>query len=239
MDEDSDPQQVLQARLILAFCYLEAGHVYEAGILAHAIARWTPADFVIESESKNDPKQADEKTKKPADRQLSAGEAILAAENAAAEEAAKGALEATVDPGDPTRPALEAASLALAAFVQAYQAAPEDHRGGDFKQIIEVAEVFESKFPDHEKLDSIRLYAGDLFQTHEDRVGAADWYARVSNASPNFARSRLQAGQILWSSYLEAKQQAADSGPSNEKNRPPEEASTRLSRRRCERWRRR
>ncbi len=108
-------------------------------------------------------------------------------------------------------------SLALAAFVQAYQASPEEHRGGDFRKIIEVAELFESKFPDHEKLDSIRLYAGDLYQTHDDRIGAADWYARVSKASPNFARSRLQAGQILWTSHLEAKQQAADSASSNEK----------------------
>lgn len=217
VDDDSDPQRVLQARLILAFCYLEAGHFYEAGILAHAIARWTPADFVIQSKSKEESKPNDGATKKSAGRPLSAGEAILAAENAAAEEAANDALDATVDPAAPTRPALEALSLALAAFVQAYQATPEEHRSGDFQQIIEVASLFESKFPEHEKLDSIRLYVGDLHQNHGDRIRAADWYARVSRNSSDFARSRLQAGQILWSSYLEARQQAADREPPDEK----------------------
>lgn len=224
VDDDSDPQRVLQARLILAFCYLEAGHAYEAGILAHAIARWTPADFVIQSQSKEGSKPSDGETKKSAGRHLSAGEALLAAENAAAEEAANDALDATVDPAVPTRPAREAASLALAAFVQAYQATPEKHRGGDFQQIIEVASLFESKFPEHEKLDSIRLYAGDLHQNHGDRIRAADWYARVSRKSSDFARSRLQAGQILWSSYLEARQQAAD-------RETPDENIDRLKRR--------
>lgn len=210
VDDDADPQRVLQARLVLAFCYLEAGHTYEAGILAHAIARWTPADLLIEPEAKKEPKADDGKPQKTVERPLSAGEAILAAENAAAAEAAKKALDATIDPAVPTRPALEAASLALAAFVKAYQDAPKEHRGGDFRQIIEVAELFESKFPANEKLDSIRLYAGDLHQNHGDLAGAADWYARVSDTSPNFARSRLQAGQILWSRYLEAVQQRTD-----------------------------
>ena len=207
VDAESDPQRVLQTRLVMAFCYLEAGQVYEAGILAHSLARWTPADLVIEPETKTESKPAKGEPNKPAGQPLSAGEAILAAENASLAAAKKDAATASVDPAAPMRPALEAATLALAAFVQAHDAAPEDDRDAEFKLILELAELFESKFPEHEKGDSIRLYVGQLHQIRDDNVGAAEWYARVSKASPEFARSRLQAGQTLWSSYLAANQQ--------------------------------
>lgn len=210
VDAESDPKRVLQARLVMAFCYLEAGQVYEAGILAHALARWTPADLIIEPEAKKESESEKGKPNKPADQALSAGEAILAAENAAAAAAKKEAATASVDPAAPMQPAVEAATLALAAFLQAHDAAPDDDRDADFNQILEVAELFESKFPDHKKVDSIRLYVGQLHQIRDDKVGAAEWYARVSKASPEFARSRLQAGQTLWSSYLAAIQQAAE-----------------------------
>lgn len=211
VDAESDPKRVLQARLVMAFCYLEAGQVYEAGILAHALARWTPADLIIEPEAKKGSESEKGKPNKPAGQALSAGEAILAAENAAAAAAKKEAATASVDPAAPMQPAVEAATLALAAFLQAHDAAPDDDRDADFNQILEVAELFESKFPDHKKVDSIRLYVGQLHQIRDDKVGAAEWYARVSKASPEFARSRLQAGQTLWSSYLTAVQQAAES----------------------------
>lgn len=211
VDAESDPKRVLQARLVMAFCYLEAGQVYEAGILAHALARWTPADLIIEPDAKDESDAEKGKPNKPAGQALSAGEAILAAENAAAAAAKKEAATASVDPAAPMQPAVEAATLALAAFLQAHDAAPENDRDADFNQILEVAELFESKFPDHKKVDSIRLYVGQLHQIRDDKVGAAEWYARVSKASPEFARSRLQAGQTLWSSYLSAVQQAAES----------------------------
>ena len=210
VDAEYDPQRVLQARLVTAFCYLEAGQVYEAGILAHALARWTPADLIIEPETKDEPKPENGEPAPRTGQALSAGEAILAAENAAAAAAKKDAATASVDPAVPMQPALEAAMLALAAFVQAHDAAPEDNRDAEFKVILEVAELFEAKFPDHEKVDSIRLYVGQLHQIRDDSVGAAEWYARVSKASTEFARSRLQAGQTLWSSYLAASQQAAE-----------------------------
>lgn len=212
VDAESDPQRVLQARLVMAFCYLEAGQVYEAGILAHALARWTPADLVIEPEAKSESESENGEPKQRTNQPQSAGEAILAAENAKAAAARKDAAEkdaatASVDPDAPMRPALEAATLALAAFVQAHDAAAEDDREAEFNVILELAELFESKFPDNEKVDSIRLYVGQLHQIRDDNVGAAEWYARVSKASPEFARSRLQAGQTLWSSYLTANQQ--------------------------------
>lgn len=206
VDDESDPKMVIQARLIMAYCYLEARQLYEAGILAHAIARWTPPDLVIEPESNGGKKDAGQSKPAKPKEALSAGEAILAAENAAAAAAKREAGDANVDPDEPMKPALEATNLAIAAFVQAHDAAPEDDREAEFKQIIELATLFDSNFPDHEKADSVRLYAGQLHQVRDNPAGAADWYARVSKASPEFARSQLMAGQVLWSGYLAALQ---------------------------------
>ena len=203
VDEDSDPKMVLQARLIMAYCYLEAGQLYEAGILAHALVRWTPADLIIEPEKKEEKEPKKTPAKKPTGtKNLSAGEAILAAENAAAAQAKKESVSANVDPGVPMQPALEAATLALAAFVQAHDTAPEDDRDAEFKEIVKLALLFQTNYPKHEKADSIRLFTGQLHQQRNKHVGAAQWYARVSKASPEYARSRLQAGQTLWTNYL-------------------------------------
>jgi len=215
ISRDADPQQVLRARLLLTYCYLQAGQFYEAGILGHAIARWTPDDMVIEPAA---PAGADPGKKKPRPRSgppTTAGEAILAAENNKPDAAVGDETEPAGQ--SPLRPGLEAAGLALAAFVQARETAPADDREAEFQAIVEIATLYETRWPEHEKVDSIRLFTGKLFQASDDQISAAEWYARVSRQSPEFARSRLMAGQACWTAALSAVNQTVPAtGPATD-----------------------
>jgi len=207
INKDADPQQVMRARLLLTYCYLQAGQFYEAGILGHAIARWTPDDMVIGPDAASRTKPEKEKTGPKTDRPTTAGEAILAAENNNPGAAATNVTEPAGDA--PLRPALEAAGLALAAFVQAREIAPADDREAEFRAILEIATLYDTRWPQHEKADSIRLFVGQLFQSRDDQTGAAEWYARVSRDSSDFARSRLMAGQACWTASLSAANRTA------------------------------
>jgi tetratricopeptide (TPR) repeat protein len=206
VDVESDPERVIQMRLLLAYCYLEAGQLYEAGILSHAVARWTPPDMLIEPKAESTSRAGRKpKPTPPAAKPATAGEAILAAENAKARTAT-----ADVDPESPMQPALESAQIALAAFVKALDAAPEDDRTAEIGQIVEIATLFDKNWPDHEKCNSIRVLAGQLLQLRGDRLAAADWYGKVSKGDADFARSRLLAGQACWSAHLEAVRATAE-----------------------------
>lgn len=114
---------------------------------------------------------------------------------------------------DPTT-ALDAAYLAMAAYVQAYNQAPEDQRDFEVNQMVRVCNLITSAWPESDRANDARMTLGRIYDRKKKPVEAAHWYSQVPESAPQFAAAQLAAGQAYWTAYLE-------SAPLPEAEKPP------------------
>jgi hypothetical protein len=113
--------------------------------------------------------------------------------------------------------ALDAAYLAQAAFIQAYNREPEAERAAEVQRIIGVCNFITEHWPDSDKAHEARMNLGALFNGMRQPGEAAKWYLQVPESAPNYLEAQLAAGNAFWSAYLyESIRPEAERKPANE-----------------------
>lgn len=122
------------------------------------------------------------------------------------EAAILGEYVARTAPKDESSLAMDAAYLAMAAFVQAYNDAKGsvDQKSADLSFIIKACEVISSRWPESDRANDARMTAGRMYSLAKQPVDAAAWFSKVPEADSRYADAQLAAGQAYWRGYLSA-----------------------------------
>ena len=100
--------------------------------------------------------------------------------------------------------ALNAAEVALAGCLQAYNAAPESDNSVELQLMDSVSRTIVQRWPDSEVANEARMTLGLLYARRKQPVDSARWYSSVPATSPKFGEAQLAAGQACWAAYLDA-----------------------------------
>lgn len=114
---------------------------------------------------------------------------------------------------DPTT-AQDSAYMAMAAYIQAYNSAPEDQKDVDMQFILRVCEFITTKWPDSDRATEARMNMGRIYSQMDQPAQAATWYSQVSESAAQFSAARIAAGQAFWTAYLNASILPQDKQPS-------------------------
>ncbi len=110
----------------------------------------------------------------------------------------------TVDQDDTTL-GLDAAYLAMVAYIQAFnanKAPPGAERDADIRLIVHAANLIASRWPQSDRANDARMTLGRLYSQTKRPVEAAEWYAKVPESDPKYAEAQLASGQAYWTAYL-------------------------------------
>ncbi len=106
---------------------------------------------------------------------------------------------------DNSQMGLDAAYLALAAFLQAYTDVPRgEPRYFEMQQMTRVCSMITTSWPQSDHANDARMTLGRIYGQREQPVQAAEWYDGVPQTSPRYTEAQLAAGQSYWSAYLTA-----------------------------------
>ena len=108
----------------------------------------------------------------------------------------------------------EAAFIAMSAFNEIYLTAKSDDRTFELQALLDVARLINTNWPEHEKLEDIRLHAAQLSRLHFLAREAGDWYSMIPDSSPRYVESQLNAGRSYWDAHQDL--QDADSPEAEE-----------------------
>lgn len=107
----------------------------------------------------------------------------------------------TADKDDGTT-GLDAAYIAMAAFVQAYNdnKAPNDQKGEDMRLIIKASNLIAERWPSSDKANDAYMMLGRM--NSKNPAEAAGWFTKVPETDPKYPDAQLAAGQAYWTAYL-------------------------------------
>lgn len=108
-----------------------------------------------------------------------------------------GSYVARTDTPDSKR-AKPAAFLSLMSWQAAFQEASADDRIAELDQFAKAATLLSDKWPDDPQLDRIRYVVGQFQQLEGKQAASAEWYARVTEAAPQYADAQIASGQAYW-----------------------------------------
>ena len=109
--------------------------------------------------------------------------------------------------------ALQAAYLAMAAYLQAYKNASEQGNVAELNQLIRVANLVEANWSGNPRANQFRMTLGQLFQQQNRPKQAAQWYSKVPPEFDTYAVAQLSAGQSFWSVYRRSMRLPDDQKP--------------------------
>lgn len=120
----------------------------------------------------------------------------------------------TTDP-DQDSVAMEAAFIAMAAFVQEFNQnrADPENKQEDMRLILKAASVVTERWPDSEKANEARMVLGQMYKASRKYLEAAEWFKKVPESDPKYAEAQMAAGQALWGAYGAAGRLPKDSRP--------------------------
>ncbi len=120
---------------------------------------------------------------------------------------------------DETSVALDAAYMAMAAFVQAYSdnRAEPDKKLDDLRMVIKAANLITNRWPESEKANEARMILGRMYTTAKQPAEAAAWFSKIPESDSKYPESQLAAGQAYWIAYGASARLAPDSRPTAEK----------------------
>ncbi|WP_397569372.1 tol-pal system YbgF family protein [Schlesneria sp. T3-172] len=115
--------------------------------------------------------------------------------------------------------ALDAAYMAMAAFVQAYNdnKAEPDSKQDEMRMIIKAANLIAQRWPESDKANEARLILGRMYSSAKKPVDAAEWFSKVPESDPKYPEAQLAAGQAYWIAYGSASRMAPEERPTPEK----------------------
>jgi len=102
--------------------------------------------------------------------------------------------------------ALDAAYMAMAAYVQAFNdfKAPLDQKAGDMRLIVKAANLIAERWPSSDKANEAYMILGRMIGGQKKPAEAAAWFSKVPEADPKYPEAQLAAGQAYWSAYISA-----------------------------------
>ncbi|MFW6124538.1 MAG: tetratricopeptide repeat protein, partial [Pirellulales bacterium] len=113
--------------------------------------------------------------------------------------------------------ALNAAYIAMVAYVQAYNASPEATRGVDLGFMTELADLITERWPESPEADQARMTLGYIATQRGEPLAAAQWYGAVPEGSDKYVDAQQKAGMALWQGYLDAAKVPPSERPSAER----------------------
>ena len=115
--------------------------------------------------------------------------------------------------------ALDAAYMAMAAYVQAYNdnKVEPDRKQDEMRLIIKAANLIASRWPESDKANEARMILGRMYTTAKKPVEAAEWFTKVPESDGKYPEAQLAAGQAYWIAYGSAARLPQESRPSPEK----------------------
>jgi len=99
--------------------------------------------------------------------------------------------------------ALDAAYLAQAAYIQAYNRESRDKRGPEINWVVGICNYITENWPNSDKAQDARLNLGGLYAELGQPAEAAKWYGSVPEASPQYLDAQLKAGGAWWNVYVQ------------------------------------
>ncbi len=119
-------------------------------------------------------------------------------------------------PKDESSLAIDAAYLAMAAYVQAYNdvKGPADHKAADLGFIVKTCDSLATRWPESDRANDARMMAGRMYSQAKKPVESAAWFSKVPEADTRYAEAQLAAGQAYWRGYLSAARLAPEQRPS-------------------------
>ena len=111
----------------------------------------------------------------------------------------------TVDKND-GNVGLDAAYMAMAAFIQAYNdnKAPLDQKAEDIRMIIRACNMITDRWPASEKANDARMMLGGIYSGAKKPAEAAEWYGKVPESDPRYPDAQAAAGQAYLNAYSSA-----------------------------------
>ena len=115
--------------------------------------------------------------------------------------------------------AMDAAYMAMAAFVQAYNdnKADPDSKQDEMRLIIKSANLIASRWPESDKANEARMILGRMYTSAKKPVEAAAWFTRIPETDGKFPEAQLAAGQAYWVAYGSAARMPQEMRPTPEK----------------------
>ncbi len=115
--------------------------------------------------------------------------------------------------------ALDAAHMAMAAFVQAYNdnKVEPDKKQDEMRLTIKAANLIASRWPESDKANEARMTLGSLYTSAKKPVEAAEWFSKVPENDAKYPEAQLAAGQAYWLAFGSSVGMPQDSRPSPEK----------------------
>jgi len=104
---------------------------------------------------------------------------------------------------DDSTVALDAAYIAMAAFVQAYNEnkAPHDQKTEDMRMIIMAAYLIADRWPSSDKANDAFMILGRMLSAQKKPAEAAAFFVKIPETDTKFAEAQLAAGQAYWTAY--------------------------------------
>ena len=103
---------------------------------------------------------------------------------------------------DDSQQALDAAYLAMAAYVQGYNQSPEDQKAVDAELMQQMCDLITTSWPESDRANDARMNMGQIFNQMKRPVDAAKYYSAIPTAAPQYAKAQTAAGQAYWNGYL-------------------------------------
>ena len=110
--------------------------------------------------------------------------------------------------------ARDAAKIAMAAYVKAYNEAasqPKDEDGNDpdvsfeLDQLLRVCQTIIDRFPESGLADDSRMTVGRIYMRRDMPAEAANWFGAVPvSSTKHYATAQISAGEAFWNAYLKA-----------------------------------
>lgn len=115
--------------------------------------------------------------------------------------------------------ALDAAFMAMAAFVKAYNEnkAPIEQKAEDIRMIIRACNMITDRWPSSDKANDARMQLGAIYSGAKNPAAAAEWYGKVPESDPRYPEAQAAAGQAYMFAYSNAGRLTGADKPSIEK----------------------
>ena len=93
--------------------------------------------------------------------------------------------------GDDAQVALDSAYLAMAAYVQGYNASDKDQRDVDMRYMVRVCEVITNNWPQSDRANDARMQIGRVYNQTKEFAKAAEWYRKAAECGHYPSQARL------------------------------------------------
>lgn len=111
--------------------------------------------------------------------------------------------------------ALDAAYLALAGYLQAYNDSPKQQRYVDNQHMESICNLITTKWPESDRANDARIQLGNIYSQTDRPAEAAKWYSQVPATAPQYVDAQIRAGQAYWNSYLTTMSRRSDDKPAD------------------------